>query len=198
MQYTTFLITTDFHANKKAFTGVDSLLSQKTYDAVLMLGDLINHRPSEMPYVEAFCEMVMKTHSLPLFALHGNNEPQEAWEYFRKIGVNIHLETKEFRGYNICGLGSFGYLDEAGFEDLSLDNLIINEKTIFITHVPPRKAEVPTHGPLVHLFGHMHSLQYTKQLGPTMLVQCPAGELGQVTELVLPAKEVKFVQLVTN
>ena len=195
MQETTFLITTDFHTSKPALEALDRVLGSNTYDAVLMLGDLINPRPREMPYVEAFCDLVTKAHSLPLFGLHGNNEPQEAWEYYRQVGINIHLETKEFRGYNICGIGGFGYLNEAGFEDLSVNNLIINDKTIFITHVPPRKTEAQTNGPLIHLFGHRHVLQYAKQLGSTLQVQCPAGERLKATELILPAKEVRFIDL---
>ena len=195
MEETRFLVTTDFHASKPALEALDRLLTKKDYDAVLMLGDIINPRPRELPYVEDFCDLVMNKHGLPLFGLHGNNEPQEAWEYYRQIGINIHLETRQFRGYNICGIGGFGYLNELGFEDLSVNNLIINDKTIFITHIPPRKTEAQTHGPLIHLFGHRHTLQYTKQLGTTLQVQCPAGEQMKATELILPSNVVHFIDL---
>ena len=184
------LITTDFHASKKALTALVDLLEKQSYDAVIMLGDLINPRPSEMNYVKDFIQLVQDKHKLSLFALHGNNEPREAWQYYRKTGINIHLETKQLGDYNICGIGGFGYLNEVGFEDLSVNDLIINEKTIFVTHIPPRKTEIVQNGPLIHLFGHRHSLAYTKQFGKTLQIQCPAGILGYVTELVLPEKKV--------
>lgn len=195
MQKLAFLITTDFHGNKRALGGLDELLQQKHYDAIIMAGDLINPRVNEMPYVREFIACIKDKHALPLFGLHGNNEPQEAWEYYRKEAINIHLETKEFQGYNICGIGGFGYLNEPGFEDLSVENLIINENTIFVTHIPPRSAEVKESGPLVHIFGHKHVLAYTKQVGRTLQIQCPSGTLGKVTELTLPEKKVNFIYL---
>lgn len=194
-QKTTFLIATDFHESHTALARLDVLLANKQYDAVIMLGDLINPPPRELPYVKDFIALVKERHQLPLFGLHGNNEPEEAWRYYRETGINIHLETRTINGWNICGIGGFGYLSEAGFEDLSIENLIINEQTIFITHVPPRRMEAKPRGPLIHLFGHRHVLQYTKQLGPTLLVQCPAGIFGKVTELELPSKNVTFIDL---
>jgi Icc-related predicted phosphoesterase len=192
----TLLVTTDFHADQKALHGLDKLLSEKRYDAVIMLGDLINPNPSELGYVRDFIDLVRINHSTPLFGLHGNNEPIEAMELYRQTDINIHLETKQFGGYNICGIGSFGYLNEPGvFEDLSVQNLVINQQTIFVTHVPPRELKAQPHGPLIHLFGHMHVLAHTKQLGETLLVQCPAGIEGRVTELSLPDKLIQFIDL---
>ncbi len=193
MESLTFLVTTDFHASPKALEALARLLDQKTdYTAVLMLGDLINPRPSELGYAQDFIELITEQHQLPLFGLHGNNEPEEAYQLYREAGINIHLETKQLAGYTICGVGGFGYLNEPGFEDLSVDNLIINQQTIFITHVPPRQVAATANGPLVHLFGHRHSLAYSKQLGNTLQVQCPAGNLGKITELELPAKKISF------
>lgn len=190
-----FLIITDMHASKKALVRMDQLLSEASFDAVLMLGDLINPDTREMPYVEMFIACVKNKHKLPLFGLHGNNEPQEAWEYYRQAGINIHLETQQFAGYNICGIGGFGYINEAGFEDLGLNNLMINQKTIFITHVPPRVVQVQENGPLVHLFGHKHVLEYTKKLGQTLQVQCPAGIRMRATVLTLPERKIEFIDL---
>lgn len=190
----TILILTDFHDSKQALRGLDTLLVQKQYDAVISLGDVINPRPSEFQYVKDYVATVQK-YNLPFFGLHGNNEPQMAWEYYREAGINIHLETKQWEGYNICGIGGFGFLNEAGFEDLSIQNLVINQQTIFVTHVPPRVMEPQLHGPLVHLYGHRHTLAFSKKLGETLLVQCPAGILGRVTELDLPSLEVRFINL---
>lgn len=187
-----FLVTTDFHGSRKAIEGLSRLLDNMKYDAILMLGDLINPQTDELPYVHDFIRLVKERYRLPLFGLHGNNEPEETYKIYREAGINVHLETKQFAGYNICGVGSLGYLNEPGFEDLSVENLIINEKTIFITHVPPRKVEVQPHGPLVHLFGHKHVLAFSKQVGPTLQIQCPAGVLGKVTELQLPLPKVIF------
>ncbi len=190
----TLLITTDFHADKKALAGLTQLLDQTTYDAVIMAGDLINPDQRELPYVTSFINLIKK-HQLPLFSLHGNNEPEEAYQLYREAGINIHLETKAFAGYNICGIGGYGYLNENGFADLSINNLIINEKTIFVTHVPPRVYRPTSLGPLVHLFGHLHVRAYAKQVGKTLLIQCPAGQQGKVTTLKLPGLETRFVEL---
>lgn len=198
MQDVTFLVTTDFHGNRQALNDLAKLLDRKTYDAVIMAGDLINPRQDELPYVYDFIELIKDKHQLPLLGLHGNNEPEEAYAIYREADINIHLQTRQFAGYNICGIGSFGYLNESGFEDLSVENLIINERTIFVTHVPPRRVEPQVHGPLVHLFGHKHVLAFCKQIGPTLQVQCPAGILGKVTELHLPSKTVEFISLNTK
>ncbi len=189
------LITTDFHTSKNSLIGLDKLLAATAYDAVIMAGDLINRRTDELSYVEQFIALVQIKHQRPLFALHGNNEPQEAWQLYRDADINIHLQNRLWEGYNICGIGGWGYLDEAGFEDLSIENLVINQKTIFVTHIPPRNHEPQAKGPLVHLYGHKHVLAFSKQLGPTLHIQCPAGILGRVTELSLPSLKVNFVEL---
>lgn len=189
------LITTDFHDSRSALAGLDILLDRTQYDAVIMLGDLINPRPSEMPYVHDFIDLVMKKHQLPLYGLHGNNEPEEAWRYYREVGINIHLENRQLGEYNICGIGGLGFLNETGFEDLSVADLRMDDKTIFVTHIPPQRLERSVGGPFLHLFGHRHVLAYTKQLGDTLQVQCPAGILGRVTELELPSKTVRFLDL---
>jgi Icc-related predicted phosphoesterase len=191
----TFLVTTDFHTSEKALSGLEILMQQKQYDAVLMLGDLINPDPRELPYVDRFIDLIQNKAKLPLFAIHGNNEPEEAYKKYRESGINVHLETKMFGGYNICGIGSFGYLNENGFEDLAVDNLVINEKTIFLTHVPPRIVAPQPKGPLIHLFGHKHVLAFSKQVGSTLQIQCPAGIEGRVTELILPEKKANFITL---
>lgn len=188
------LITTDFHANRKALTGLNQLLKQGAYSGVLMLGDLINPRISELPYAEQYIELV-KAHQLPLFGLHGNNEPFEAYQLYRESGINIHLETRQLGDYTICGIGGFGMLDEPGFEDLSINNLVINKQTIFITHVPPKASQPVSMGPLVHLFGHRHSLAYTKEADTTLQVQCPAGNLYKATELLLPELRINFIDI---
>ncbi len=189
------LITTDFHASQKALIGLDKLCGQKPYDAVIMAGDLINPDPKEMPYVREFISLIKDKHRLPLFGLHGNNEPLEAMRYYRESDINIHLKTRQFQGYNICGIGGFGGLDEPVFADLSVQNLIINEKTIFVTHIPPRANAEPEHGPLVHLYGHLHVHAFTKQVKTTLRIQCPAAILGRVTELELPKLHVDFITL---
>lgn len=197
MEATKFLIITDFHTSKVAYEGLDKLLDRKKsiYDGVLLLGDSMNHTDRELPYVEQLISLLKNKHQLPLFGVHGNNETEAAMKLHRDTGINVHLETQQFNDYNICGIGSFGYLNETAFDDLSIENLIINEKTIFLTHVPPRKVESSEKGPLVHLFGHKHVLSFSNKVGPTLQVQCPAGVLGKVTELSLPSLEVQFIEL---
>lgn len=190
----TLLITTDFHASLPALKGLDKLLQQKKYDGVLMLGDLINPNPKELPYVDQFIDLIKKF-NLPLFGLHGNNEPVQAYEKYRQAGINIHLETKTLGNYKICGVGGWGNLTEIGFEDLSVNNLNIDENTIFVTHIPPLPSIKTVNSPLIHLFGHKHVLAFTKQVGNTLQIQCPAAIEGRVTELILPAKTVNFINL---
>lgn len=198
MENIKLLVTTDFHASKSALAGLDKQLSNTKYDAVIMAGDLINPDERELIYVHQFIDLVTNQHRLPLFGLHGNNEPEGAWRYYRESGINIHLENKQFAGYNICGIGGLGYLNEPGFEDLSIENLVINEQTIFVTHVPPKTTDQQLeHGPLVHISGHKHALAFSKQVGPTLQVQCPAGILGRATEIELPKKTVRFIELPT-
>lgn len=189
------LITTDFHADRPALAGLRQLVGKQTYDGVIMAGDLINPHQSEMDYVKNFIGLFKDEYRLPLFGLHGNNEPEEAWRYYREAGINIHLENREFFDYNICGVGGLGLLNEAGFEGLSVQNLVINEKTIFVTHVPPKAGVIPARGPLVHIFGHRHTYEYAKKVNQSLMIQCPAGNRGRVTELILPSLEVKFVNL---
>lgn len=195
MEEVNFLICTDFHASQRALAGLDRLLIKKECDAVLMLGDLINPWTAELPYVESFIKLVKETHSLPLFGLHGNNEPAEAYQIYRQRGINVHLESRQFGDYNITGIGGFAQLDEAGFEDLNPAEIIINRQTIFLTHVPPENIKPSSKGPLVHLSGHLHRPMYTKNAGDTLLVQCPAGQSGYVTSLNLPEKTVKFTKI---
>ncbi len=189
------LITTDFHAANKVLEHFDYYLAEHRPDAVIMAGDLINPDPRELGYVDRYLDLVLETHRLPLFGLHGNNEPEAAWRKYRERGINIHLENRQLGEYTICGIGGLGFMNEAGFEDLSIQDLIINEKTIFVTHVPPRTMMPQPKGPLVHIYGHRHTLAFSKQIGPTLHVQCPAGILGKITLLELPSKAVGFIEI---
>ncbi len=194
MTQSKLLITTDFHALPKALAGLRSLLAREPFDVVILAGDLINNRDHELPYVDQFIDLVMDEFQLPLFGLHGNNEPVSAMERYRERNINIHLESRKWQDYWLCGVGGWGTLDEPVFTDLSVDNLVINQQTIFVTHIPPRTVEASPNGPLVHLFGHKHVLSYTKKAGPTLQIQCPAGVLGKATVLTLPELKVEFIE----
>ncbi len=154
------------------------------YHLVLSLGDTINNRDEQLPYLKELYQSIANL-GFKLGAIHGNNEPTSAYTVTRQLGINLHLERIEWQGYNFTGIGGFGLLNEADFADLDLRALAINQRTIFLTHIPPN-LPLPVTGPYLHLHGHLHRAKPLRLYNQTYLLGCPAGIDLKLTKISIP------------
>ncbi len=188
MHSLTLWIITDFHHSIEAKTKLLKLLStvvNPEYHLVLSLGDTINNRDEQLPYLKELYQSIVEL-GFKLGAIHGNNEPTSAYAITRELGVNLHLEQFEWQGYSFTGIGGFGLLNEPVFADLNLGRLAIDQETIFLTHIPPN-LPLPVTGPYLHLHGHLHWAKPLRLYNQTYLLGCPAGIDLKITQIVLPA-----------
>lgn len=187
MNSLTLWVITDFHHSIAAKTRFLELLSKVTnpeYHFVLSLGDTINNRDEQLPYLKELYQSIADQ-GFKLGVIHGNNEPASAYTATRQLGINLHLEQIQWQSYNLTGIGGFGLLNEPAFADLDLGKLAIDRKTIFLTHIPPN-LPLPINGPYLHLHGHLHRAKPLRLINQTYLLGCPAGIDLKITQIILP------------
>lgn len=180
------LLISDFHQQNSVLKNLDNLFSKNKFDGIIVAGDLTSRTFDALDYAKKF-EEIIKKYSLPLYYIHGNNEPDNVIEYFNDRGYSIHLNPKKIYGYKIVGIG--------GFSEEYSANLDIKD-SILVTHYPPISTDKHfKNSPKIHIFGHMHSLEYQKMHGKTLLVQLKAAMLNGAAILELPSFKVKFISI---
>jgi Icc-related predicted phosphoesterase len=187
-------VCTDLHGQGRTLVSIDRQLNQKKYDAVFMLGDLCNtHDPRALFFAEDFVDLIKK-HSLPLFVVHGNQEPESVRLLFQQRGVTVHFNARQLGPYSVVGVG-YG-------DTFPLDPDFARGK-ILLTHEPPRAAMIKQmvkrgslpNAPLMHLCGHLHQLARVHEIGETLLVQVPSAESGRAAEVDLDQRKITFLRI---
>lgn len=186
-------VCTDLHGQRSCLNWLNSHLTQNSYDAVFMLGDLCcSDDPNAVVYASQFIDLINTQFKLPLFVVHGNQESNSVKLLYIKKMVSVHLIEKRLGDYSVVGIG-YG-------NTLPTTPAYAKDK-ILLTHEPPRSAVirqmeqkgVMPNSPLVHLSGHLHSLARTFELGKTILIQVPSLMSGRAAVLELPSRQVRFI-----
>ncbi len=158
-----------------------------------MLGDLCNsHDPKALSYASNFIDLIKDKHKLPLFVVHGNQEPSTVKFLYIKRQVSVHLLEATLGEYKIVGVGYGNTLPR---------DVNYAKGKILLTHEPPRAkviAEMKKKGslansPLLHFSGHLHSLSIIHKIGDTLLVQVPSLMNDRAVTVSLPSRQVKFI-----
>lgn len=196
MQKVKLLLIADIHSKKSVLKELNQFLRGNQFDGVICAGDIVSTPdPQKDDFLNAFVHLITNLHSLPLFAIPGNNEDEANIKFLFDKKVSVHNKPKKFKGYTIFGIGGFGEdAIAAQFQRLKSEN------SIFVTHIPPRRLtesekEKAKKGPLVHVCGHLHGEGQVWKIGQTLVIKVPTAEWGKVSILELPSRHVKFIDL---
>ncbi len=176
----------DFHSDELALEKLSYLIKNNTYDYLLIAGDL----DSNISYVEDLASILEKGKS---FFVPGNNDNKKVVEIMQSNGFLIHKKRIEIKeNYNIVGFGYSNITpfntpgemeEEKMYEEMS--KLPIDNKTILLTHCPPKgvldkgygceavKKVVQEKTPVLNLFGHIHEITDKKIFNKTICVNLP-------------------------
>jgi Icc-related predicted phosphoesterase len=184
----------DLHNQQRALLATERFLREYPVDLVLVAGDLTIRTDNALEYIKKFTHLIKGMFKATLFTVHGNNDPQEVIDFLSKEGTDLHLQIKEFAGYYFAGVGGNDQLPPANFDLTS---------TIFLTHVCPpeilsRNPQFPpelANPPLIHLCGHIHSVEKIVKLNSTKIVKLGPAMFGRGALLKLPSLEVKLINL---
>lgn len=185
------LLVSDLHSSEATLKELDRLLSNVRFDLVASPGDVTDRYDRDpVNYLDRFINLVTKKHRLPLKMIYGNNDSRAVIERARAQGVLLHFDDWQFHGYRIVGIGDVESQPEV--PGGSVTNLA---GAIVLSHRPnPQFRELKELGmplanaPIVQIFGHYHSRAETHELGPTLVINVPAGLDGRYAVLELPSK----------
>ena len=183
------LVISDLHNDQPILRKLDILLGKEKFDLAIIPGDINNPHPNNIDYVEALDNIFIK-HDLRWLAVHGNNDPSEVINYLNKKDLNLHYKPQDIGGYHLEGIGGWGY-------DLPPYKLTLDQKTILVTHIPPRNHDSNPpkiqNTPLIHLAGHLHHLQKYYDLTNTLVINIPSAKsTNHYAILNLPNKTPTF------
>src|SRR5262245_58180319 len=149
-------VCSDLHGQRQTLWQIATHLKRNSYDGVFMLGDLCNqYDPNALIYANEFITLI-KNFGLPLFAVHGNQEPESVRLLYQREGVSVHFSKKKLGDHQIIGVG---------YGDIFPSDPQFAYNKILLTHEPPRAAIIKKmalkhlpNAPFVHLSGHLHAI----------------------------------------
>ncbi len=176
----------DFHNDEIALEKLEFLLKNNKYDYVLIAGDIDNN----ISYVENLISILKRKNA---FYVPGNNDNQKTVEMMKDADLLIHKKRVEIKdGYNIVGFGfsnitPFNTPGEMKEEEMysQISKLDINNKTILLTHCPPKgvldknfgceavRKIVEEKEPMINIFGHIHEIEGREIFHKTLCINLP-------------------------
>jgi Icc-related predicted phosphoesterase len=189
------LCVSDLHGLSRSLQSIDHALEHHKPDLVLIAGDIAEKRADSVSYLNSLLSIIKKKHRTQVFAVHGNSDSPDIFDLLEATGISLHLQVREFGGYNFSGIGGLGDLTEPVLDEQQA--LRFNPaNTVFVTHMPPRRLPNLTRNlPLVHVCGHTHSTERLETLNGVPIIRLKTAMLGRGAILELPSMQVKFVDL---
>lgn len=187
------LLLSDLHGHKKTLDKIFALLDKQSFDLAIISGDITNREPFALQYIQKVYEL-FSSRNIPLYTVHGNNDPPEVINFLNTHNLNLHYKPAYFSGYQLVGIGGWG-------DELPPYNFSLDQKTIFVTHIPSSLKStntIPpaTNQPLIHISGHVHSWQRTYKVGNTTIINVPgAAAISKAAVLTLPKISIEFIHL---
>lgn len=193
-------VLTDLHGRRAILPAIDRFLSKHKIGAVFMLGDLCDRNDENaLSYASDFINSIIVIRNIPLYAIHGNNEPDSVKLLYQQKDISVHFNPKVIPtlyptsgvGYKVVGVG---------YGDVFPNDPQFAKGKILLTHEPPRanslrqmeSIELPN-APLIHFAGHLHTIAQIRQLKSTTFVQVPSAMFNRCAILELPSKIIRFV-----
>lgn len=188
------LVVSDFHNQNSILPKLKNHLEKNKYDLAICPGDITQRQTGNIEYLESFLK-IFSEKNLPLYAVHGNNDDEAVQKIMREKGISLHLQEKKVGDYRLVGIGGWGDLEEDILEGVSVPK--VDEKTILVTHVPPRIREFQNlqNAPYIHISGHIHRAQAFEKINSTWLLQTPSAMFGRAAILEPEIPKVEFIDL---
>ena len=192
------LILTDIHGQRRVLSSIDRHLKYSNYDGVFMLGDLCNRDDSNaLQFANNFIDCIIKKHHLPLYCIHGNNEPDCVKLLYQQRDISVHFNPKKLVTYEVTN-----EVVGVGYGDAFPTDPQFARGKILLTHEPPRVATLRImetinfpNAPIIHFAGHLHSTEKIWQLKNLLFVQVPTAMTYKAAVLQLPESIVSFIPL---
>lgn len=205
------LALTDIHGDHRTLDRVRMLVSKRAFDAVFFAGDLSND--GSVSFAQEFFSPFKN-----LFAVPGNMDPPAIVKFIEKSG-GVHNRSRKLGEWNVVGYGGsntvgrvpFAHSDEEMARDLA--KLKIDQKTILLTHMPPRgcfdmvdgenigslaiRKVIEEKRPFLSVSGHFHEHEGEQMLEDTIVVNVGAARDLRAAIIKIEKKEVdvEFVNL---
>lgn len=181
-----FLVFSDMHDKISGLKKLDYWLKTEKINLAICCGDLSNAQtPNQIAKIKKVMEIIKKHHLL-FYSIYGNNEREETIEYLRQ--EKIYLEEINFKEYHLVGISGWG-------ETIPPLKMPIDQKTILITHVPPKLKNITNlkNAPFLHLHGHTHMPYNKKVINDTIIINVPPLMNDLALKIILPKMEVKIL-----
>ncbi|MBI4399304.1 metallophosphoesterase family protein [Candidatus Micrarchaeota archaeon] len=206
------LALSDIHAEEMVIDRLRAILSKKTYDLILLAGDLTDIGP--VSFVEDLLEPMDK-----VYAIHGNMDNEQVIDILEKRNVSVHKKRVRVGDYYLVGYGGsnptpFNTPVEYEEEQIAkeLGEMRIDKKTILMTHAPAYgvldqvqgvsvgssaiKAVVNSKQPMVHICGHIHEQEGEMMSGDTRVIKLgPAMRMRAAEISLVEDVKVNFISL---
>jgi len=195
--------------------GDETLIDKIAYieaDFIIVAGDITQRGPA------SYAEDIIET--LPnMLAIPGNMDTEEIMDLLEETGKSIHRKRLDIGDFNIVGYGKsnktpFGTPLEESDEKMlqEMDELLIDNKTIFVTHAPPfgyfdevqKNVHVGSKAvleiikrkqPWINICAHIHEFEGTEQIGSTLVVKLPPASKGRGAMIEVETRSVSFILL---
>lgn len=182
-----FLVVADIHGDVEKLYKTINLLDEKP-DTVLVAGDLTPFGPNSLVPDEI---TILKQASKKVFAVPGNEDPEEVREAMKEI--NIHGKSMELEDFEVIGFEGANWIEtESGtlmhYDPLHETLRNATKKTIVLTHVPPFDTEtdklwtgrhvgstflrsiIEEYQPDFVISGHIHESGGLDKIGKTLIL----------------------------
>lgn len=182
------LLISDLHDSVSGLRKLKEWCQNSTFDLVLSAGDLTSTpNPNQIKALKTILSLLPQ--NVPFLGIAGNNEREETIAWMKE--QNLFLEEKKLFGLRFVGISGWG-------EDIPQISEPFDQKTILITHVPPKnfprgriETEKFKNQPKMHFFGHLHHDFFERKIGDIRVIHIPSLLLGKGLVLTLPNFKIK-------
>lgn len=199
------LAISDLHGDEQALEKIAEREKRRDYDYLLIAGDL----GGNISYAEDLASSLKQAFYVP-----GNADNEFVVSIMEKAGFSIHGKVASIGEYSIAGFGyspptPFRTPGELSEEEIykGASSLPIDNKTIFLTHAPPRgvldyigfhagssalRRVVEEKQPFLHVFGHIHEVVGKEKLGNTTCINLPPALSGKAGLIEIEEGNITF------
>lgn len=197
----------DLHGEELVLDRLRIMEEKKDFDYLFIAGDI----GSNLSYAEELSEIITDAYYVP-----GNSDNKEVVKIMEKAGFLAHKKTFELKeGLKLAGFGytnitPFGTPGEIKEEIMKkeLEELYIDQNTIFLTHCPPYGVLDNVSGlsigckpirhiieekkPFLHIFGHVHEIIGKQRFKDTLCINLPPAYSLKAAYIEIKEKHVEI------
>ncbi len=123
------LVVSDIHGSIKSINRINAVIYNHEPEMLVVCGDITNFGDKEYAV-----KILEKIDIEPILGVAGNCDPVGVDEAYDVVdGVNLDLDTFDFKGITFCGLSGSKYSDER----LSQFRTVAEDADVFVFHSPP-------------------------------------------------------------